>query len=348
MPNLFSEIIINNKRIKNRIVMPPMVCFGWTDDSGMVKEENIDHYERRAKGGTGLIILEATCVNKNGRLANTQLGIWSDEHVDGLSKIAAACHKYDSVVLVQIHHAGLNTPITVCQPAVAPSDYSDGKKRAVALTIDEIHKIQQDFVKAAVRAKKAGFDGVELHGAHGYLINQFASPIINKREDEYGGCLENRIKFASEIVQDIRKEVGDDFIIDFRMGGNEPTLDDGIQIAKILEAAGINLLHVSAGISSGEVPLAPENFSFNWIVYMGTEIKKAVNIPVIAVNSIRTPNQASYLVENELADFTAIGKGLLVDAEWANKARLNKAIKPCLKCRGCQWFKDGKLCPQNN
>ena len=129
MINLFTPVEIKNNKIKNRIVMPPIVCFKWSDDSGFVSEKNINHYEKRAQGGTGTIIIEATCVNKEGRLVDSQLGLWSDEHIEGISKIAEACHKYSAVVLVQIHHAGLKTPANVCKPALAPSDFKDVKTK---------------------------------------------------------------------------------------------------------------------------------------------------------------------------------------------------------------------------
>jgi NADPH2 dehydrogenase len=147
MSNLFSEITIRNIKIKNRVVMPPMVCFGYSDDTGLVTQKNLDHYEARARGGVGLIIVEATCVTKNGRLANTQLGLWSDDHVEGFSKIARICHQYGAKLLVQIHHAGLATPKNVSEHPLAPSNYT-GKARfggaieAREFTIEEIKSIK--------------------------------------------------------------------------------------------------------------------------------------------------------------------------------------------------------------
>ncbi|MGE5633487.1 MAG: tRNA-dihydrouridine synthase [Caulobacteraceae bacterium] len=346
MNKLFSGITIKGRNIKNRIVLPPMVCFGWAEDNGLVTKGHIRHYETIAKSGTGLVIQEATCVNKDGRLADTQLGIWSDEQLDGLRRIVDACHKHGAVVLVQIHHAGYKTPKSVIDQSAAPSEMLTDKVNARALTVEEIKGIQKDFVEAAKRAEKAGFDGIELHGAHEYLIDQFMSPIANRRTDEYGGSLPNRARFALEIIEGIKKEVRSDFIIGYRMGGNEPTLDDGIQIAKILEKAGVDLLHVSAGIAGPELPQPPEGFPNNWIVYMGTEIKKHVNIPVIVVNGIRTPENAAYLVENRTADFTAIGKGQMADHNWTKHAREGEPIVECLKCPKCSWFKDGKKCPR--
>ncbi len=153
---------------------------------------------------------------------------------------------------------------------------------------------------------------VELHGAHGYLIGQFMSPITNKRDDNYGGNLAKRSTFARQIIEMVKSSTGsDDFIIGYRMGGNEPKLDEGRKIAKILEDAGIDLLHVSSGIEGDTIPKPPQDFDYSWIVYCGTEIKKQVKIPVIVVYRIKTPQQGKYLIENNLADFVAVGRGHL-------------------------------------
>ena len=347
MKNLFSEIRIRGKKISNRIVLPPMVCFGWAGDDGFATDKHVQHYKKRAKAGVGLIVLEATCIDKNGRLSDSQLGIWSDEHIKGLLQITKACHEYNSKVLVQIHHAGSKTHSRVNPQSVDPSEWESNGKTARALTIEEIKAIQMDFATAAARAKAAGFDGVELHGAHGYLIGQFASPITNKRTDQYGGSLENRMKFAVEIVELVRKATGEDFIIAYRMGVNEPSLEDGVQIAKILEAAKVDILHVSAGISGDELPKEPESFDYNWIVYGGTEVKKAVGIPVIVVNGIKTPSRANYLIEAGLADFAAIGREQLADGYWAMHALNGEPIDQCLQCKPCAWFSNGDNCPKN-
>jgi NADPH2 dehydrogenase len=358
MSTLFSEIIIGQVTIKNRIVMPPMVCFGYGVEQGLVTEEILKHYEARAKGGVGLIIVEATCVDEKGRLSPRQLGLWSDYQIDGFSKIAEVCHKHGARVLVQIHHAGVATAPGITDDAVSASDYTAtammGRRKisARALTVEEIYTIQGKFVEAALRARAAGLDGIELHGAHGYLISQFHSPMVNKRKDEYGGSAENRARFAAEIIRGIRKAAGDGFIIDIRMGCNEPDLESSIEIAGEMEKAGVDVLHVSSGMTTltgmhaDETPRVPEGFPYSWIIYGGTEIKKHVSVPIIVVNGIRTPEQASYLIENDLADFTAIGKGLLVDPEWANKAKQSLEVVPCIDCKTCAYFRTENACPQ--
>ncbi|HYE84077.1 MAG TPA: NADH:flavin oxidoreductase [Clostridia bacterium] len=346
MSRLFDPYTLKNHKIKNRVVLPPMVCFGWTDESGFVSDRHVKHYEKIAESGTGLMIVEATCINKDGRLSDTQLGIWSDEHVEGLNKIAAACHKHGAVVLIQIHHAGFMTPKTVAALSVAPSDTVSDKFNARALTIPELKAIQQDFIMAAQRAEKAGFDGIELHGAHSYLINQFMSPVANRRTDEYGTDFSGRSRFAVEIIKGIKEVVGKDFIIDYRMGGNEPLLEEGIEVAKVLEKAGVDMLHVSSGIRSEVTPVAPDGFPYHWIVYNGTEIKKQVNVPVIVVFDIRTPERAAYLVDNGMSDFVAIGKSQLADHNWTRHAMEQVSVISCLKCPKCAWYWDGEKCPR--
>jgi len=345
MSNLFDSITIQNNKIKNRVVVPPMVCFGYAGTNGFVTKANIEHYQALAIGGAGIIILEAHAVEENGRLANNQLGIWSDLHIEGLKRIAENCHEQDVISLVQIHHAGLQTPKSVSSSAIAPSDYNKDGRVATAMTLDEIKRVQESFLKGAIRVKKAGFDGIELHGAHGYLIDQFMSPITNHRQDQYGGNIENRMRFGIEILTMIKAELGKDFILGYRMGGNEPGVEEGIVIAKALEASGVDLLHVSAGIVGDSLPKVPKDFPYNWIVYCGSEIKKEVKIPVIVVNGIKTGELASFLIENNLADFVAIGKAQLVDSNWANKVYTNKKPKPCLNCGKCSWFTDGRNCP---
>jgi NADPH2 dehydrogenase len=343
---LFTEILIKGKKIRNRIVLPPLVRFGWAGDNGLVTDSHLNHYQKIAQGGCGLIILEAHAVNRDGRIGNSQLGIWADEYISGLARVVEVCHDNGAKVLVQIHHAGFKTSGTVSQNPVSASDYSNGKVRARALTLDEIHQIEHDFIAAAMRAEQAGADGIEIHGAHGFLISQFISPLINQRNDEYGGVLENRTRFAAEIIEGIRSHANSDFITGYRMGGNEPTLDEGIEIARILETAGVDLLHVSAGIQGQLLPQPSAGFPYNWIVYCGVEIKKQVRIPVIVVNGIRTPEQADYLIKNQLADFTAIGKGQLADPRWANHVKEGSEIISCLECPECSWYTDGRKCPR--
>lgn len=345
MKNIFSDYTIGNHHFKNRIVLPPIVNFGWSDDSGAVSDKHIRHYESVAKGGAGLIIVEATCVKKEGRITSYQLGVWGDEHIDGLRKISKTVHPYGAKLLLQLHHAGLAARKTISSIAPGPSAHAD-IERSHELTIDEIKHLINDFVKAAIRAEKAGFDGVELHGAHGYLLSQFANSAVNLRTDVYGGPVENRLRMAQEIINGIRKIANRDFIISYRMSANSPYLTDGIEIAKRLEMLGVDLIHVSHGGEKGIIPQVPSGFDYNWIVYSGTEVKKHVKTPVIVVNEIKTPERANWLIQNGKADFTAIGRDMLTDKQWVNKAANNQEIDYCIQCQPrCKRFGKPESCP---
>jgi 2,4-dienoyl-CoA reductase-like NADH-dependent reductase (Old Yellow Enzyme family) len=342
---LFTPAKLKNKIVKNRVVFPPVVCFHYAGEDGIVAQRNIEHYRLRAEGGAGIIITEATAVRKDGRLAPFQLGIWSDDHIPGMQKIVSVVKLSGAVSLLQIHHAGLVTQENIAQYAVGPS--ADEKNpRSKALTIDDIHEIRGAFITGAVRAKKAGYNGVELHGAHGYLLNQFASSSFNRREDEYGGTLEKSLKLAVEIIRGIRSACGKDFIIGYRLGANSPTLDDGIRIAGFIEQAGIDLLHVSHGGSLLNLPRPPKDFEYNWIVFSGITIKKHVKIPVIVVNEIKTSERASWLTDNGHADFVALARPQLADPAWTNHMKNNEPVNACLTCKPkCRWYENSELCP---
>lgn len=343
--NIFTPITIKGKEIKNRIVFPPLVNFAWAQTDGIATSRHVSHYEERAKGGAGLIIVEATCINQQGRIFNYQLGAWDNNQIDGLSRITDACHKYGSVVLLQIHHAGLVTRKAVSEFAYGPS-IDPENERTVAMTIEQIHQIRDEFIAAAIRAEKAGFDGVELHGAHGYLLSQFASSAINHRTDEYGGSLENRLRLATEIIDGIKSSTNSNFIIGYRLGACAPTLSDGIEVAKILEQKGVDIIHASHGGEKGVNAEVPTGFEFNSIIFMGTEVKKSVKVPVIVVNQIQTPERANKLISNGFADFVAIGRDMLTDAHWANKAQNNEPILYCINCQPrCKRYTKAESCP---
>lgn len=345
MTTLFSTFKIKSKNIKNRVVFPPVVNFGWADENGFISDKHIAQYEAIAKDGPGIMIVEATCVMKDGRIFSYQPGIWSDKLIESFKPIVNACHKHGALVLLQIHHSGLVTRKAVSDKAVGPS-IDPTNERSYALSIDEIKVIEHAFIDGAIRAQKAGFDGIELHGAHGYLLNQFATSALNKRTDNYGGTVENRLRLAGDIIKGIKQSCGEDFIIDYRMGANSPTLPDGIENAKHLEKLGIDILHVSHGGASGVIPEIPADFPNNWIVYSGTEVKKHVKMPIIVVNEISTPQRASWLLENDLADFVAIGRDMLTDYDWVQKAKQNEKIDFCISCKPqCKRFSKPESCP---
>jgi NADPH2 dehydrogenase len=345
MTELFSGIELKGFKIKNRVVLPPMVNFGWSDDKGFVTEKHIRHYERIAKNEAGIIIVEATCVTKDGRISDSQLGIWSDEQVEGLKKITDACHEHGAVVLIQIHHSGLVVKDFISKYAYGPSAV-EGNPVTRELSVEQMEKIKQDFIDAAVRAGEAKFDGIELHGAHGFLLNQFTNSKINKRTDDYGGTLSARLKYSSEIIAGIKKTVKEQFILGYRLGVNHSSLEEGIEAAKYLEKAGVDLFHVSHGGNKDEINAKPEGFDYNNVVHSGTVVKKNVSIPVITVNEIQTPQRASWLIENGLCDFVSIGRDLLVDNEWVIKAVKGEEINYCAHCKpGCKRHVAPENCP---
>lgn len=347
MSKVFTSKQIGNIEIKNRLILPPLVCFTFADEDGFVSEKNINHYTEIAKNGIGLIVVEATAIDPKGRLSMDQLGIWDDKYIEGLSKIANAIHENGSKAFIQLHHAGLKTTKGATSDIVSSSDYQDKKTRARELSIEEIKEIIRAFVRAAERAKLAGFDGVEIHGAHGYLLTQFFSEKVNKRSDKYGGSFANRNRIAEEIYKCVRYKVGDDFVIGIRMGCNENSLEESIKRAKVFEEIGYDYLSISTGFDN--LPIkeqVPEDFPGNFIVYGGSRIKENVSIPVIGVNMIKKPEDIFRLVTEDYLDFTAIGRGQLADYNFTYHLKNNEPILTCLECKPCKWFTNGDNCPR--
>lgn len=308
MPNILTPLKIKNIELKNRIVLPPLVRFSLIGNDGCVTEELIEWYERIAADRVGMIIVEATCVAEDGKLRENQLGIWDDSFVDGLKKLSAIGKKYNVPMLIQIHHVGFKEKI---------KDVSE----------EVLDNILDKFVTAFKRAKRAGFDGIEIHGAHTYLLCQLNSKMWNTRDDKYGGDFERRMYFNKALIERTRYLFDDNFILGYRMGGNEPTLQDGIEIAKYLEKLGVDILHVSSGAPDPKfkqeikIDNFPDDFPLDWVIYLGTVIKKYVKIPVIGVRKIKTEQQASYLVENNLLDCVAVGRAMIFQPHWMEKAR---------------------------
>ena len=308
--NIFTDFKIKNIHMKNRIVLPPMVRFSLIGDDSYVTEDLIKWYGMIAKSGVGLIIVEATAVEESGKLRENQIGIWNDSFIEGLTKVANEIHKYNVPCMIQIHHAGF-------------------KEKISEIPEEELDKILKLFEEAFVRAKKSGFDGVEIHGAHTYLISQLNSKLWNKRKDKYG----ERLYFSKKLIENTKYLFDDNFILGYRMGGNEPELEDGIENAKILESYGLDILHVSSGFPHPEykreikIENFPKSFPLDWIIYMGTEIKKHVKIPVIGVSKIKKESQASWLIENNLLDFVAVGRAMIYQDKWMEKARKDFSLR---------------------
>lgn len=340
MKRLSDSVMIRNTKIKHRICFPPVVCFRWSDDSGVVSDRHVAHYRSIAKGGAALVVQEATCVTKEGRLADSQLGIWSDEHIPGLQRIAEAVHAEGCPIFVQIHHAGVTG---INETPLCPDDYFWKKKQRQGrrMTLDEVHFIQQAYIDGGYRAYLAGYDGIQLHGCHDYLISQFLNSRINCRTDIYG---QEPARFVTEIIEALRRKASDDFIIGMRFSGFSPTLTDGLRYAKELEPF-LDFFDVSYGFSGESDLYAPEGYPCKDVIYAAAEIKKHSALPVFAVNGIRTAEEAQTVLETADVDFINIARGMLVDTEWASKALQGKEINLCLHCPECRWFEAPEKCP---
>ncbi len=329
-------IQIGSKLVKNRVTFAPTVKF-WAGDDGLADERFARHYEDRAAGGAGLICVEATCVAPDGRLAPSQLGLWNDGQVAGHAAIASACHRHGATVIVQLHHAG-----GVTHPATGegygPSAYEYRGRQCKELSAGQIQTIKRQFVEAALRARQAGYDGVQLHACHGYLINQFINPLTNRRTDGYGGDAAARARFGCELIQGIRAACGADFLISMRHSAAECTLEDGAIIAEAYVDAGADYLQLSDGIGPYEVD-DPEGSPYTDVCWMGIELRRRLSgrVPVSVVNGIRTPEQARAILDDGLADTIDSAKALLADPEWARAVTDGTDYVPCRACKICLW-----------
>ncbi len=345
--NLFSEIRVGSLTLKNRIIFPP-ISTNFASVDGEVTPYFIYHYARRAKGGAALITLENMCIQyPDARHGATQPRIDDDRFIPGLSLLAYEIHKYDSLAFMELTHPGLFSELKHSggKTPVAPSDVDLRKDHLHphVLTEDEIREIIEIFAQAALRAKKAQFDGVEIEAAHALLVNQFLSPIANKRTDKFGGSLENRVRFASMLIDRIKEVCGRNFTVTARLGVID-FVDDGIdikegaKIAKAFEEMGYAALHADVGFGNKEYRLEPMQYKEAWRTSYAEELKKeGVKIPVVAVGMIRNPSVAEDIISSGKADLVALGRTLIADPDWPVKAETDreKEIKRCIGCSEC-------------
>lgn len=343
MKRLFESLTIRNLAIQNRIAIPPMVVQHWSDESGKVTDRQVEHYREFAMGGAGLIIQEGTCVEPNGRLADTQLGIWEEAQIEGLRRITSAVHAHSVPIFVQLHHAGV---FGFLADTVCPSDITcvvrGEEKHARALTEEELHRIQNSFVVAAERAVKAGYDGVEIHACHNYLISQFYNHLVNRRTDAYG-CQPSL--FMLEILREIRRRVPDSFVVGVRLGAFEPTLADSVAHAVELAQNGADFLNISYGFDQRSEPFRPQDYPFSDRIYAAQEIRKKVSVPVFAVGEIASAEQAEEILVKTGVDMVDIGRGSLVNPNWAKDAEAGRNVGTCLYCKTCMWRVNADRCP---
>lgn len=350
LTKLFQTGKIGKLEIRNRIYMPPMVS-GTADDQGYVTQQMIDYYVARAKGGVGIISCQSSSVLYECR-APRRLFIYDDKFMPKLRELTAAIHRHRAKVALEVAHwgmlainhlTGIEHPEAIKVIAPSPVLYAPANFVPKEATQDDIDRIVTGFAQAARRIKDANFDAVEIHGAHGRLIGQFLSPFWNRRNDKYGGNLENRARFACEVISAIRKEVGPDFPIVFRLSGSDflegsITLEHTLTQAPMFVEAGADALHVSASTpGSYHWQFPPYLFPDGNLVHLSEAIKKVVKVPVIAVGKIGDPVFAETVLEQDKADFVAMGRALLADPELPNKAREGRLgeIRRCIYCNNC-------------
>ena len=356
-PKLFETGYIGNLKVKNRLIRAAMMTFFGSLD-GSVTERTIKHYHELALGGVGLVIVEYSYIDRKSSKANyCQLSISDNDYIPGLAWLAMTIKQNGAMAGIQISHAGgqrylLTPPKKVPSQALWEVIQGKGEPAPEELTVEEIEEIVDAFGEAALRAKKACFDLVEVHGSHGYLITEFLSTLTNRRTDKYGGSLDNRMRFLIEIIQNIRKKVGFDYPLTVRLNGSEYlkggiTIEESIETVRALEKNGVNAVHVSGGTHRNNDKLVvPMYWPRGYHVWAAEEIKKTVGIPVIASGSVTTPELAEEILKEGKADFISLARPLLADPFFPKKAEEGRPedITPCIRCNiGCEGRPEGAL-----
>lgn len=331
MPGLFDPLNIRGLSLKNRLVMPPMAT-GMATEEGEVTDRHIKHYTTRARGGVGLIIIEHTYVSEDGKLSRGQTGLYDDRLIPGLKRLVEAIHTEGTKVIIQLTHAGAKAPrnITGKQPSgpwnIILPNCSEVPR---SLTVPEIKTIVVRFGDAAYRAVEAGFDSVELHGAHGFLLCQFLSPYANQRNDEYGGNLAQRLLFPTEVIKEVKTKLGENIPLFYRFGADD-MLEGGLTrqeaklAAKHLEQVGVDVIDVSGGIGGdGQRSFTKQGY----FVPLAEGIKEVVKIPVIGVGNITEPEYADRIIREWKVDMVAVGRALLSNPDFPRQAAQKLGIK---------------------
>lgn len=309
---------VRNIELKNRIVMPPMCMY--QAENGFVQPFHLTHYATRAIGNVGMIIVEATAVSPEGRITDNDLGIWDDQFIPGLKQLTDEIHRYGSIAVIQLAHAGRKSQSSA-NPHIAPSalSFSNQYETPVQMEIDEINELKDNFVKAANRAIEAGFDGIEIHGAHGYLIHEFLSPLSNHRTDDYGGSLENRARLLREVISEVKDSLPDATLFQVRVSASDYD-PEGINVHDVIEALHpvkdcLDFVHVSSG---GNVT-RPIELKPGYQVSFSKQIKESLNVPTIAVGLINEADLVEDVLVKEEADLIALGRELLRNPYFVNQ-----------------------------
>lgn len=348
---LFEPIKIGSVELRNRVVMAPMATHLATED-GAVSKRQIDYYAERAKGGVGLVITESCCVRDDGRRKRYRLSVSDDKFIPGFKRLAGSVHNFGAKIAMQLHHGGrLCTPQDINEFPVSGSSYpcplTGGDffigNIARVLKKEEIKELVKCFGEGARRAYEAEFDFIQILAGHGYLLNNFLSPESNKRKDEYGGNLENRMRFLIEVIHCVKKKTKGKLPIMVRFDGAEfipggYEIEEAEIIAKKLEENGVNEINITAGNhGSVEWTIQPAEFPEGCLVYLAEEIKKHVSIPVSTVGKINDPFFAEKLLREKKADLIYFGRALLADPELPIKSKEGriKEIRKCICCMNC-------------
>lgn len=324
MSHIFDSITINHLTLANRLVMPPMAT-AKADENGHVTDEVCAYYQERAKySKIGLIITEHSYIHPQGKAHPGQTSIASDDDIPGLRRLTDCIHAEGVKVFAQISHAGSAALSKITgQPPVGPSAVYHPKQKdelPQEMTVQQIHEVTDWFAQAARRAQQAGFDGVELHSAHGYLLNQFFSPLANKRDDAYGAqSVANRIRFHREVLEAVRKTVGEEFPISLRLGGCDyvdggSTVEDCVATCRILEQCGVDLLHLTGGMNGF---VRPGHNEAGYFRDMSVPVEQAVQVPVLLTGGVTTVQQAETLLAEGCADLIGVGRAIYKNAHWA-------------------------------
>lgn len=341
---LFSPIRIKGMDVKNRLVMSAMSINFGVDAQCHVTDQLIEYFAARARGGAGMMLVGGGSAHPGGQELPDLPQMYDDSCIPGLKKMVEAIRPYDTCFGVQLMHGGRQSylPEKVAPSAIPAPAVVKGKVRA--LEIREIRELAGCFGASARRCRDAGFDFVEIHGAHGYLINQFLAPNANIRTDAYGGSFENRTRFLFEIMDAVREQAGEDFPVGIRINGNDYIKDgwelkDTVRLAPLLEKAGAAYLHISGGVyGSTELTIPSMYTPQGCFIHLAEAVKKVVDIPVITVGRIKDPVQADDIIRQGKADMVALGRSFLADPEYPNKAKAGRLseIRPCVGCcLGC-------------
>jgi len=325
MPGLLDPLVIRHARIRNRIVMPPLWS-GKAGLDGLATDAHVDYHRVRAAAGCGVIVVEHAFVELRGRHTPTQLGLHTDAVIPGLARVAAAIRAEGALACVQLAHAGSKADAAVIgRTPVGPSavlhPYAPECGVPEALSREALADVVESFAAAARRAREAGFDAVEVHAAHGFLLSQFLSPLTNWRTDLYGGPLEHRGRLHLDVLCAVREAVGRDVLVFLRLGAGDDTpggleLDDTLALAPRLVEAGADLLDVSGGLQGSR----PAGLAGPYFARFSAPLKRAVSVPVLVTGGVTEPRQADALVRERQADLVGVGRAMLADPQWATKA----------------------------